>query len=481
VLHTYEGNMENSTIAAIATPSGSGGIGIVRISGSRALSIASSIFCHGSLKKNLYPSKASDSKKIQSFTSHKAYYGHIINPETRCIIDEVLLIPMIVPNSYTREDVVEIQAHSGHMILQSILTLILQHGANIAEPGEFTRRAFLNGRIDLSQAEAVMDIINAKTEKALEIASAQKTGYFREHIESIRNYLLDVLAEIEAAIDFPDEMEDFSFTFIEPESYKTHILDKIHFLLQQYNSGHVFRDGIRVFIAGRPNVGKSSIFNCLIQKDRSIVTPFPGTTRDFIEETINLSGLPVNVMDTAGLHETDDPVEVIGIQKACENISASDLILFVVDGSYELTVEDKNIYHKIKHKPFIIILNKTDLIMKTIENTIPQSWNQRQCVETSALHNKGINEIKNAIINVALDGKNPDTFSAVVPNIRHKLLLEKCLKLVCSASRSFSCQEPAELTSIEIREAIGLMDDIIGINPSYDVLDQIFSRFCLGK
>lgn len=473
--------MENSTIAAIATPAGSGGIGIIRISGSKAISIASSIFYYKDFKKKIKSTADSGRLKPLSFKSHRAYYGHIINPETSCIIDDVLLIPMIAPHSYTKEDVVEIQAHSGYIVLKLILELVLKYGATIAEPGEFTRRAFLNGRIDLSQAEAIVDLINAKTEKALEIASAQKNGYFREYIESIRRYLLDVLAEIEAAINFSDEIEDFRFTFFEAENYKIHVPDKINFLLNQYNNNHVFRDGIQVFIAGKPNVGKSSIFNCLIKKDRSIVTPFPGTTRDFIEETISLSGLPVNIMDTAGFHETNDPVEVIGIQKANENLSSSDLILFVLDSSQKLSSEDKTIYDKIKNKAFIIISNKADLIMQKKEPILPASWKYLHHVDTSALHNKGINNLKKAIIDFALKGKNPHPSSSVVPNLRHKLIMEKCLNLTLSAIQSFSLGEPLELTSIEIREAIGLFDDIIGINPANEVLDQIFSRFCLGK
>lgn len=473
--------MEDSTIAAIATPLGSGGIGIIRISGANALSIASSIFCPGKIKKNLKKNGDSPCWKPYDFKSHKAYYGYIINPEKSCIIDDVILIPMIAPNSYTKEDVVEIQAHSGYIVLKAIFELVLKYGATIAEPGEFTRRAFLKGRIDLSQAEAVVDLINAKTEKALEIASSQKNGRFREYIESIRNYLVDVLAEIEAAIDFPDEIDDFGFNFFEAENYKINIIEKINFLLKQYKNSSFFRDGLNVFIAGRPNVGKSSIFNCLVEKDRSIVTPFPGTTRDFIDETINLSGLPVNFMDTAGLHETDDPVEIIGIQKAHENINASDLILFVLDGSSKLTYEDKKIYDKIKNRSFIIIYNKTDLVKGEIESIAPSSWEAVNHIETSAIYNKGIDEIKNSIIDFALKGKNPDTFNAVVPNLRHKIILEKCLHLALSAAQVFSSEKPLELASVDIRESISLLEEIIGINPAEDMLDQIFSRFCVGK
>ncbi|MBW1822079.1 MAG: tRNA uridine-5-carboxymethylaminomethyl(34) synthesis GTPase MnmE, partial [Deltaproteobacteria bacterium] len=348
--------MNDSTITAVATPPGSGGIGIIRISGKDALSIAESIFIKKK-RKNL--SEENERKKCffnkgKKFESHKLYLGNIVDNEKGKKIDEVLLAVMKAPNSYTKEDVVEINAHSGQIALNEIMKLILKKGARLAQPGEFTKRAFINGRIDLTQAEAVIDIINARTEKSLEIASSQIEGNLKNRISLIRDSLIKLLSEIEAGIDFPDEEiegldNDDIMARIKKESIKP-----LKELLGGYEKGHIFKEGIRLVVAGKPNVGKSSLMNRMANKERAIVTAFPGTTRDIIEETININGIPAIISDTAGLHNSKDPIEVLGIEKAYEQISISDIVLFMIDASTELTKEDYKILKDLSNKKKII-------------------------------------------------------------------------------------------------------------------------------
>ena len=346
--------MNDSTITAVATPPGKGGIGIIRISGKDALSIAESIFVKKQ-RKNL-PEKNKEksfSNKGQYFESHKLYLGNIINEKKGKKIDEVLLSVMKAPNSYTKEDVVEINAHSGQIALNEILKLVLEKGARLARPGEFTKRAFINGRIDLTQAEAVIDIINARTEKSLEIANSLIDGRLKNRISLIRNSLINVLAEIDAGIDFPDEVgEDLNKNEIK-KRINNEAVKPLKELLENYQRGHVFKEGIRLVVAGKPNVGKSSLMNSMANKERAIVTSLPGTTRDVIEETININGIPAIISDTAGLHDSNDPVEVIGIKKAYEHINVSDIVLFMIDASEKLTKEDYKIKKDFKNKPAI--------------------------------------------------------------------------------------------------------------------------------
>ena len=396
--------MDRSTIAALATPVGSGGIGIIKISGDNALSIAASIF-----RKSTPPPEAlSDSLRDpygppgSSFKSHRLYYGHVVDPESNRILDEVLLSVMMAPYTYTREDVVEINAHSGPVAIRGILELVLKKGARLAEPGEFTQRAYLNGRIDLTQAEAVIDIINAKTQKSLEIATAQVKGDMRECIEAIRGSMLEILTDIEAAIDFPEDVGDILEPSRTVEFVRRNIVEPLNDLVNLYDDAHVLRDGLKLVVVGRPNVGKSSLMNRLIKKDRAIVTPIPGTTRDLIEETINIRGIPVIISDTAGLHETTDPVEVIGISKAQECIDDSDLVLFMVDVSEPLTHEDDKIYETIQEKETILVLNKIDLVDEDFGFEMPDMWRRRHSVRTSALYNIGFTGLKDLIADVSM-------------------------------------------------------------------------------
>ncbi|MCP4104272.1 MAG: tRNA uridine-5-carboxymethylaminomethyl(34) synthesis GTPase MnmE [Desulfobacteraceae bacterium] len=469
--------MTNSTIAAIATPAGSGGIGIIKISGPDALLIAASVFQKQDESGN---EENSQSSVFNSPESHRFYYGHIADTENNRVLDEVLLAVMIAPRSYTREDVVEIHAHSGPVVLKSVLELVLRKGAKLAEPGEFTKRAYINGRIDLTQAEAVIDIINAKTDRALEIATSQVRGNMKMQIESIRDSLLRILTEAEAAIDFPDDIEETVNTDMLTDILQKQVADKLISLISQYENAHFIRDGLKVVIAGRPNVGKSSLMNCLLQKDRAIVTPVPGTTRDLIEESFNIQGINVIISDTAGLHETDDIVETIGIKKTHDCIKDSDLVLFTVDMSQSLTGEDYKIYETVHHRELILVTNKQDIVIKGFKFDVPESWGQIRAVETSAINNKGIDALKNLIAEVCLD-KCFESESAIIPNLRHKNALEQSLQSALAAVEGIRAGIPFELISIDIRESMDLLGEIIGITVREDVLDQIFSRFCIGK
>ncbi|MFC1812884.1 tRNA uridine-5-carboxymethylaminomethyl(34) synthesis GTPase MnmE [Thermodesulfobacteriota bacterium] len=475
--------MDRSTIAAVATPVGSGGIGIIKISGDNALSIAASIFrksksppeaLSGSLRDPYGPSGS-------SFKSHRLYYGHVVDPESDRILDEVLISIMKAPYTYTREDVVEINAHSGPVAIRGILDLVLKKGARLAGPGEFTQRAYLNGRIDLTQAEAVIDIINAKTQKSLEIATAQVKGDLRECIEATRGSMLEILTEIEAAIDFPEDVGDILDAARTVEFIRRKVVEPLNDLVNLYDDAHVLRDGLKLVVVGRPNVGKSSLMNRLIKKDRAIVTPIPGTTRDLIEETLNIRGIPVIISDTAGFHETNDPIEVIGISKAQECIDDSDLVLFMVDISEPLTREDDKIYETIQEKETILVLNKIDLVDEDFGFEIPDSWRRMPSVRTSALYNIGFTGLKDLIADVSMGEFNLEIGNLIIPNLRQKIGLERALQAAGAATEGLQSGIPSELIAIDIEEAINSLGEIIGITVKEDVLDQIFSRFCIGK
>jgi len=473
----------SSTIAAIATPIGSGGIGIVKISGKDSLPIAAAIFRRsssnsGSLSDNY---QDSGSNSISSFKPHHLHHGHIVDSQNGRVLDEVLLAVMPAPHSYTREDVVEIQAHSGPVVLSSILDLVLKKGARLADPGEFTKRAYLNGRIDLTQAEAVVDIINARTDKALEVATAQIKGEMRRSVESIRDSLLNLLTKVEAVIDFPDDVGEIIDAGSAIEGIERSVIDRLKDLVKRYENAHVLRDGLKLIVVGRPNVGKSSLMNRLIKKDRVIVTSSPGTTRDLIEETLNIRGIPVIITDTAGLHETDDLVESLGIRKTHEHISSSDLILFVVDVSCPLTKDDYKIYEKFNNKSMILVINKSDLVNDGFEPEIPDSWNKIPKIMISALYKRGLNKLKDLIAKVSIGEGILNHGSTIIPNLRHRLALERSLQAASSAVEGIRKQSPFELIAIDIREAIDSLGDIIGVTARADVVDQIFSRFCIGK
>jgi tRNA modification GTPase len=468
-----------TTIAAIATPTGRGGIGIIKISGQDAFSIAASVFQKSAPLTD--DSKKKCSMSFSCLTSHHLYHGHIVDKEKARVLDEVLLSVMQAPNTYTKEDIVEINTHSGPVVLASILELVLRKGAKLAEPGEFTKRAYLNGRIDLTQAEAVIDIINSKTEKALEIATSHIKGGLKTKIESIRRALLDVLVETEAAVDFLDDVGEFLNSDRIIKILEERVVDDLKALIGKYENAHVLRDGLKMVVVGRPNVGKSSLMNRLIQEDRAIVTPIPGTTRDLIEETLNIHGIPIIIADTAGLHETDDPVEVMGIEKAHNYIKDSDLILFMVDASDSIGDEDYNIHKAITDKRPILVINKSDLVEDGFEAEVPDSWHTMPRIKISALYGTGIEELKDLIVNLSIGEYGLEAKNTIVPNLRHKIALEQSLGLCITAIEEIRKQTSFEFISTDIQEAIDRLGEIIGDTAKEDVVDQIFSRFCIGK
>jgi len=471
--------MGTDTIAAVATPIGRGGIGIIKISGDDAVAIAESVFQRSADSSGRL--QAADAPLFSAQQSHRLYHGHIVDSERGKVLDEVLVAVMLAPHTYTRENVVEINSHSGPVVLTSILELVLKKGARLAAPGEFTKRAYLSGRIDLTQAEAVVDIINSRTGKSLEIAASQIKGALKRKVESIRDVLLDSLAATEAAIDFPDDVEDSVNTKTMVGIITDKVVVPLKELVQNYENAHVLRDGLKMAVVGKPNVGKSSLMNRLLQSDRAIVTPIPGTTRDLIEETLNIRGIPVIVADTAGLHETKDPVEVIGIQKTQEYIRGADLILFVVDASEPLTSEDYKIYETIHAKQVIIVVNKADLVKEDFELESPGSWEQTARIKISALFGQGLSELKDLIAKVSLGEFQIEADNTIIPNLRHKLALERGLQQAVAAIAEINKQTPFELIAIDIREALDALGEIIGLTTREDVIDQIFNRFCIGK
>jgi tRNA modification GTPase len=476
----------SDTIAAIATSGGKGGIGIIKISGLNAFAAARAIFkpIERPQDSNAVATSAHQGReghKAFEFESHRLYYGHIRDPENGELLDEVLLSAMKAPQTYTREDVVEINAHGGAMVLHAILQLVLKKGARLAEPGEFTQRAFANGRIDLTQAEAVIDVINARTQKSLQLAAAQVSGKLRKQITSIRDGLIDLLTRIEAAIDFPDDVAEFIQTEDTLKSLQGKVLKPLKRLIRNYVDAHVFRDGLAVAVVGRPNAGKSSLLNQLVQKDRAIVTDVPGTTRDVIEETLNLEGIPVIISDTAGVHHTDNPVEKIGIEKTLEHVNGSDLVLFMIEANRPLGPEDHLIYDQINSKPTIIVFNKIDLIQEGNETVLPVNWRFDDKVRISALYDQGIDQLKDKVVKMA-GGQNRLDFSGViVPNLRHKMLLETSLDAAESVIEQLQNGTSCDLVAIHLQEAIDALGIISGDNVKVDVLNEIFSRFCVGK
>ena len=474
--------MNFDTIAAIATPAGNGGIGIIRISGDSSVSIVSSIFRRYSPEKNI--KNIHSVKKYthtEIFKSHKINYGYIADPVDQSIIDEVLILTMLAPRSYTKEDVVEIHSHASYVALDLILNLLIKKGARLAEPGEFTKRAFLNGRIDLTQAESIVDIVNARTEEELKIATSHISGGMKGVINGISDFLVDFLSLIEASIDFPDDVEEIINIDSITSDFQFHVFDKINMLVKHYNDGHFFRDGLKAMIIGRPNAGKSSIMNCLIRNDRVIVSSIPGTTRDLVSETVNINGVSVSFCDTAGLHDSCDPVENIGIKKVYDNLVNSDLVIFVVDATCPFTDEDYLIFRKIQDKKIILVVNKSDLIQDNKVVSIPDNFEVDGCVTTSALFNTGIDSLRNLIVKTFLNDTSFRLPLSLIPNLRHKTALEDAKKKASLAISNIKDSAPPEIIAIDINSAIHALGSITGKNINGDILDQIFNRFCIGK
>lgn len=460
---------DEDTIAAISTPLGEGGIGIIRLSGNNAVSIVEKIFTS---PKN---------KTLSGLRSHRIIYGFIIDPSSQKKIDEVLITLMKSPYSYTKEDVVEINCHSGMITLKRILELVLQSGARLAEPGEFTKRAFLNGRIDLTQAEAVMDLIRSKTDESRRIALEQLQGGLYEKITKIRDKITEKCAHLEAYIDFPeDEIETSSKEEI-LESIKI-ISDELKNMLKTYEEARFFREGLATAIVGRPNVGKSSLLNALLMKDRAIVTSTPGTTRDVIEEYLNIKGLPLRIMDTAGIRDVEDFAEKEGVRRSLKSIESADLVIAIFDSSQALTKEDKEVIEKVKNRNTIYVLNKCDLPALINEKTISEYiYDRTKILTISAVNGTGLEELKEKIFRSCIKDWPEEREGVVISNIRHKLSIEKTISALERAASALTENQPLEIISIEIREALDALGEIVGAITTEDILNKIFSEFCIGK
>jgi tRNA modification GTPase len=452
----------DDTIAAISTPLGEAGIGIVRLTGPDAARILHEIFLPGQAGDGLEP--------------RHLRYGHIVDPSTRESVDEVLTVYMPAPRTYTRQDVVEINGHGGIVALRRILGLCLRQGARLAERGEFTARAFLNGRLDLAQAEAVLDLIQARTEKSLQAAVGQLAGNLSGQVRSVRAMLVDALAHLEAAIDFEeDEIPDRD---IGPDLDHAHRL--LGDLLADADRGIIYRHGVRAAIVGRPNVGKSSLLNRLLRTSRAIVTDIPGTTRDTLEETLNLSGVPVVLVDTAGITAAaDDPIERLGIERSRNALAEADLALLVVDASQPLTDADRAIAGLIVDKPAISVLNKVDLLDSAPDATCALA--EGAYVALSALTGEGLEDLEEAIVETVLSGQASASTAPVVTSTRHKQSLEEALDHVDAARTASQAGLFADLVSIDLVAAINALGEITGQTASDDLIEAIFSRFCIGK
>jgi tRNA modification GTPase len=473
------------TIVAISTPIGESGIGIVRLSGKNSLKITDKIFV------------AKDGKKASSFKTYTVHYGWVVNsPQTIVhrtqkkkpwtedrgpwtdVVDEVILTIMRAPRSYTKEDVVEINCHGGIVALRKVLDLVLENGARLAEPGEFTKRAFLNGRIDLAQAEAVIDVIRAKTEAALKIGTAQLKGGLSSELNKFRKALLEVLTVLEANLDFPEEETNaVNFKQMREKLNQTHAALKN--LVESARQGKIIREGIHLVICGKPNVGKSSLLNALLKQERSIVTPIPGTTRDSIEEIIDIKGIPIRIVDTAGILEPRDLVEKKAVERAKQQIDLADLVLLLFDASTRLSKEDQLLMEKLRKKTVLAIINKIDLKQKVEKEKIYQKFNL--VVEISAKKAKNINLLEEAIVDLVYQGKVSAEESILLSNLRHSQALRKAEKLVAGALNSLDNKLTLELICQEIKEALALLDEVLGKRFSEDLLEKIFSEFCIGK
>lgn len=461
------------TIAAISTPLGEGGISIVRVSGPDAIEVVD----------QLYKGK----KRLSTVDSHTIHYGHITRladetNETE-ILDEVMVTVMRRPKTFTREDVVEINCHGGLMSVKRILNEVLRAGARLAEPGEFTKRAFLNGRIDLSQAEAVIDLIRAKTDRAAKQAMGQLEGKLSRAIRPLRQQILELLAAIEVNIDYPEYDADEVTPELVIKEGQT-IRTGIQRLLRTATQGKILREGIDTAIIGRPNVGKSSLLNALVQEKKAIVTDIPGTTRDVIEEYINVRGIPLKLIDTAGIRETDDVVERIGVERSEQALSEADLLLLVLNNAEPLTAQDERLLQLIENQKAIVVINKTDLPRKLDLSMVKEKIADKgeiPLILTSMTEETGIEELEDVIVDLFFSGSFAADDAVYVSNVRHIRLLEDALESIEEAIRSAEDRIPIDMVQIDLQRAWELLGEIIGDAVSEDLIDQLFSQFCLGK
>ena len=458
--------MNDDTIAAISTPLGEGAIGIVRLSGEEAVKIANRIFT------------GSDLTKVDSHTIH---YGKIVDPKTDEMIEEVMISLMRAPKTFTREDVVEINCHGGLASVNRLLELVLERGARLAEPGEFTKRAFLNGRIDLSQAEAVMDLIRAKTDKAMDVAIKQLDGKLSKLIQRLRQDLIETVAHVEVNIDYPeyDDVEEMTKGVLLEKT--TDVYQEIEKLLLMAKQGKILREGISTAIIGRPNVGKSSLLNTLVQENKAIVTDIPGTTRDVIEEYVNIRGVPLRLIDTAGIRETEDIVEKIGVERSRQALKEADLILLVLNNNETLSDQDRQLFELVNDLELIVLINKTDLADKLARNEVEQLANGHPIVSTSLIEERGIDELEEAITSLFFAGQLESDDISYVSNVRHIQLLKQAMSALDEAKSAIDLGMPLDLIQIDVTRAWSILGEIVGDTVHDSLIDQLFSQFCLGK
>ncbi len=456
---------KEDTIAAVATPVGEGGVAIVRVSGPEAERIGQDIFQR----------RGSGNGPLQS---HMLHHGTICNPKNGMVLDDVLTTLMRRPHSYTGENVLEVHCHGGSFVARQILETVLNCGARHAEPGEFTKRAFLNGRLDLAQAEGVLDLIHARTEKGMQLAVGQVRGELSKWVEELREELVGIMVQVEAAIDFPEEELEL-LKRDELAGKIDSLMRKISIIIDSYDWGRLFREGVKVCIAGRPNVGKSSLLNSLLGEERVIVTPIPGTTRDFIEESLNLDGLRMVLWDTAGIREGRDEVERVGVGFSMKKLEEAQGFIFVLDGSLPLTQDDRTIMAEVRGKKGIVVVNKSDLPNELSTKELKCLAPNHEVVAISAKKGDGINGLKKTLRSCFL-GEQPEP-EIVVTNLRHKTALEKSATSLLEASKSLRGEMPPEMVAVDLQETNQHLGEVIGIVTNDDILERVFSQFCIGK
>ncbi len=455
------------TIVAISTPPGEGAIGIVRMSGELSVEIANKIF----IQKN--------GRLITVGDHRKMLYGHIRRGNS--VVDEVLLVPMFAPGTYTREDMVEVHCHGGVVPMTEIVKLILENGASMAEPGEFTKRAFLNGRLDLAQAESIMDLIQAKTPQGFDVAYNQLEGHLSRKVEAVRAALLTAMAQLEVCIDYPEEDIE-EMTYSEMTSHFSEAEKSISELLQNSETGRILRDGLSTVIVGKPNVGKSSLLNALLRESRAIVTDIPGTTRDVIEETLNIRGVPIKLVDTAGIRETDDLVEKLGVERSKAFFNRADLVVFVLNAAEALSSEDESIMSYLRGRRAIILLNKSDLAPVIDEVSLRKSLGEHvPIIKTSLINEEGIQALEDEIAKMVYGGQISLNERSLVTNLRHQDALRRAAKSLSEAVNS--CQEGMsyDFLQVDVKNAFDALGEITGETVENDLVAKIFSQFCLGK
>lgn len=460
--------LEFDTIAAISTPPGEGAISIVRLSGSEALPILDKIYVSGK-------------KKLSQVASHTIHYGHLVDPDTKKEVDEVLVSVMKGPKTFTTEDVVEINCHGGMVVTNQILQLLLRCGARLAEPGEFTKRAFLNGRIDLSQAEAVMDLIRAKTNAAADLALQQLDGKLTQMITNLRQELLETLAQVEVNIDYPeyDDVEEMTSQLLRQKALE--VEEKIAAILKHAKQGKILREGLKTAIIGRPNVGKSSLLNYLLQEEKAIVTEIAGTTRDVIEEYVNLDGVPLKLIDTAGIRETEDVVEAIGVKRSKEALAKADLILLVLNQHEGLAKEDLELLALTKGKERFILLNKMDLTDGLDVTSLKEYAKEEEILPISVLTNVGLEALAEKIKERFFSGSLEQEDATYISNVRHIGLLEQAQKSLQEVKTGIESGMPVDLVQIDMTRCWEFLGEIIGESAPDELITQLFSQFCLGK